>query len=146
VFLHAECAQFAQRGFHTLLPFLRREQLQNYAKQLGEYSPNWLFEYNRNKREDYAYQYAWGLNQIVFDKKFMEKHGNSQYWASVRAFLKYRNDYVNLLKDVPTGYKGRVINAWQEYVNGLVDVVDPKLANLIDRYFESDTLREVKLD
>ena len=123
-----------------------REALQKYAKQLGEYSPNWLFEYNRNKREDYAYQYAWGLNQIVFDKKFMEKHGNSQYWTGVRAFLKYRSDFVNLLNDAPTGYKGKVINAWQEYVASIIDTVDPKLGNLLDRYFENDTLREVKLD
>jgi hypothetical protein len=140
-----QAAKKADYQSYASVPELR-EALQKYAKKLGEYSPSWGFEYSRNKREDYAYQYAWGLNQIVFDKKFMEKHGNSQYWNSVRAFLKYRNDYVNLLKDVPTGYKGRVISAWQEYVNGLIDVVDPKLANLIDRYFESDTLREVKLD
>lgn len=123
-----------------------RQLLQKYAEQLGEYSPQWLFEYNRNKREDYAYQYAWGLNQIVFDKKFMEKHGNSQYWVDVRAFLKYRSDFVNLLKDAPTGYKSDVINSWQAYVASLIDTANPKLVGLIDRYFENDTLREVKLD
>jgi hypothetical protein len=123
-----------------------RELLQDYTKQLGEYSPAWLFEYNRNRQEDYAYQYAWGLNQIVFDEKFMNRHGNSQYWIDVRAFLKYRSDYAKALKDVPKGYKSVVINAWQEYVASIIDVVNPKLANLIDRYFENDTLREVKLD
>lgn len=140
-----KAAKAADYKSYASVPELR-EALQNYAKKLGEFSPDWLFEYNRNRREDYAYQYAWALNQIIFDEKFMEKHGNTQYWSSVRAFLKYRNDYVNFLKDAPSGYKGVVINAWQEYVNGLIDVVDPKLANLIDRYFESDTLREVKLD
>ena len=123
-----------------------RERLKNYASQLGESSPQWLFEYNRNRQEDYSYQYAWGLNQIVFDKKFMEKHGNTPYWVDVRAFLKYRSDYVNLLKDAPTGYKGRVVDAWQQYVAQLIDIANPKLANLIDRYFENDTLKEVKLD
>jgi len=123
-----------------------RERLKNYASQLGESSPQWRFEYNRNRQEDYSYQYAWGLNQIVFDKKFMEKHGNTPYWVDVRAFLKYRSDYVNLLKDAPTGYKGRVVDAWQQYVAQLIDIANPKLANLIDRYFENDTLKEVKLD
>lgn len=123
-----------------------REVLKNYAMQLGAFSPDWLFEYNKNQTEDVSYKYAWGLTKIVKDDKFMEKHGNTPFWEQVEAIMKFRNDYVKLYKDAPSGYKSVVQNAWRDYINSIVDLVDPNVGNLIDRYFENDNLREVNVD
>ena len=75
----------------------------------------------------------------------MAKHGNTQFWTHVQAIMKYRDDYVKLYQDAPLGSKSVVQNYWRDYINSIVDVVDPKLADLIDRYFENDKLTEVKL-
>lgn len=123
-----------------------RELLQKYAKDLGAVSPSWFFEYNERESKDIAYKYAWGLSQIVNNKKFMQKHGNTQYWTQVRSFLKHRQDFVDFYNDVPVGSKTKVVDAWQQYIASILDVADPKLANLLDRYFEKDTLRGVELD
>jgi hypothetical protein len=123
-----------------------REALKAYALQLGQFSDSWLFEYNRRASEDVSYKYAWGLTKIVKDDKFMEKHGNSQFWVHAEAIMRYRRDYVNLYKEAPTGYKSVVQNAWRDYVNSVLDVVDPKLADILDRYFENDNLTEVNID
>lgn len=85
-----------------------------------------------------------GLTRIVKDNKFMEKHGNTPFWEQVEAIMKYRDDYVKLYKDAPTGSKTAVQNYWRDYINSIVDLVDPNLGNLIDRYFENDNLKEVK--
>ena len=130
-------------GSYASVPELR-DALKNYATQLGEFSSDWFFEYNRNKTEDIAYKYAWGLTKIVKDNKFMEKHGNTPFWEQVEAIMKYRDDYVKLYKDAPTGSKTAVQNYWRDYINSIVDLVEPNLGNLIDRYFENDNLKEVK--
>jgi hypothetical protein len=60
--------------------------------------------------------------------------------------MRYRSDYVNFLKDAPTGSKTKVVNSWRDWVNSKIDVVDPKLSNILDFYFENDNLTEVELD
>ncbi len=137
-----EAAKAKGYGSYSSVPELR-DALKNYALQLGEFSPNWLFEYNKNKTEDVSFKYAWGLTRIVKDNKFMEKHGNTPFWEQVEAIMKYRDDYVKLYKDAPTGSKTMVQNYWRDYINSIVDLVDPNLGNLIDRYFENDNLKEV---
>ena len=140
-----EKAKEADYSSYAAVPKLR-ELLQKYAKDLGAVSPSWFFEYNERESKDIAYKYAWGLSQIVNDKKFMDKHGNTQYWTQVRSFLRHRQDFANLYNDAPVGSKTVVVNAWQEYIASILDKADPKLSNLLDRYFEKDTLRGVELD
>ena len=123
-----------------------RDALKNYALQLGAFSPDWLFEYNKNQTEDVSYKYAWGLTKIVKNDKFMEKHGNTPFWEQIEAIMKYRDDYAKLYKDAPAGSKTVVQNYWRDYINSIVDLVDPNVGNLIDRYFENDNLREVNVD
>lgn len=122
-----------------------RDALKAYATQLGEFSPDWKYVYNKRATEDVAYKYAYGLTKIIKDEAFMAKHGNTQLWTHVQAIMKYRDDYVKLYQDAPAGSKSKVQNYWRDYINSIVDVVDPKLADLIDRYFENDKLTEVKL-
>lgn len=121
-----------------------RTALKNYAMQLGEFSPAWLREYNRNQTEDTSYKYATGLNKIVNNEKFMSQFGDSPVWEQVTAILKYRDDYVKLYQDAPTGSKSIVQNYWRDYINSIVDLVDPAVGDLIDRYFENDNLKEVR--
>jgi hypothetical protein len=122
-----------------------REALQQYAKDLCEASDSWCYEYNSRESEDVAYKYAYGLSKIVKDKTFMDKHGNTPLWTQAEAIMRYRDDYVKFYKDTPTGYKSVVVNAWRDYINSIIDVIDPKLAELLDRYFEKDNLTEVKI-
>lgn len=121
-----------------------RTALKNYAMQLGEFSPAWLREYNRNQTEDVSYKYATGLNKIVNNEKFMSQFGDSPVWEQITAILKYRDDYTKLYQDAPTGYKSVVQNYWRDYINSIVDLVDPAVGDLIDRYFENDNLKEVR--
>ena len=120
-----------------------RGALQQYAKELSDYSPAWGRTYKRGIREDSSYTYAWGLTQILKDEKFMAKHGNSQFWVHAKAMMKYRDDYAKLLKDAPDGYKTAVKDAWTEYVESVIDLLDPNLADIFDRYFLKDQLKEV---
>jgi hypothetical protein len=123
-----------------------RNALKNYAMQLGEISPAWLREYNRNQSEDVGFKYATGLTTVLNDQKFMDKYGDTPVWEQITAIMRYRQDFSNLYKDAPNGYKSKVQNAWRDYVNSIVDIVDPRVADLIDRYFENDNLKEVKVD
>jgi hypothetical protein len=123
-----------------------RLALKQYATDLTAYSPVWGNEYKRNSSENTSYKYAWGLTQIVKNEKFMAKHGNTQFWTHVDAILKYRDDYAKLMKDAPNGYKSAVRNAWTDYVESVIDLVDPKLADILDRYFLNDQLTEVNVD
>ena len=120
-----------------------RTALKNYANQLGEFSPDWKFEFNSRKSQNTPYKYAWGLTKIVNNDAFMKKHGNTQFWVDTEALMRYRNDYVKLYQDAPSGSKSKVQNAWNEYLNQVIPLVDPKLANIIDRYLENDSLTEV---
>ena len=120
-----------------------REALQKYAKDLSKYSKPWARVYKNRVSQDSSYKYAWGLTQILKDEKFMEKHGNSQFWTHARAMMKYRDDYAKLYKDAPDGYKSAVQNAWTNYVESVIDLLDPNLADIFDRYFLNDKLTEV---
>ncbi len=57
--------------------------------------------------------------------------------------MKFRDDYAKLYKDAPSGYKSMVQNAWTDFVESKIDVIDPNLADIFDRYFLSDKLTEV---
>jgi nitroreductase len=120
-----------------------REALQEYAKELSAYSPAWGRVYKNRVSQDSSYKYAWGLTQILNDKKFMEQHGNSQFWVHAKAMMKYRDDYAKLYKDAPSGAKSAVQNAWTDYVESVIDLLDPNLADIFDRYFLNDKLTEV---
>jgi hypothetical protein len=120
-----------------------REALKQYAEELSASSPAWGRVYKNRVSQDSAYKYAWGLTQILKDKKFMEQHGNSQFWTHARAMMKFRDDYTKLYKDAPSGYKSIVQNAWTNYVESVINVIDPNLADIFDRYFLSDKLTEV---
>ena len=139
-----EAARAKGYASYASVPTLR-DALKAYATQLGELSPNWKYVYSKRATEDVAYKYAYGLTKIVKDEAFMAKHGNTQFWTHAQAIMKYRDDYVKLYQDAPLGSKSVVQNYWRNYINSIVDVVDPKLADLIDRYFENDKLTEVKL-
>jgi len=123
-----------------------RLSLKQYAEELTAYSSAWGNEYKRNLTENVSYKYAWGLTQIVKNEKFMAKHGNTQFWTHTEAMMKYRDDYAKLMKDAPNGYKSAVRNAWTDYVQSVIDLVDPKLADILDRYFLNDQLTEVNVD
>ncbi len=137
-----EMAKEKDYASYASVPELR-EALKQYAEELSASSPAWGRVYKNRVSQDSAYKYAWGLTQILKDKKFMEQHGNSQFWTHARAMMKFRDDYTKLYKDAPSGYKSIVQNAWTNYVESVINVIDPNLADIFDRYFLSDKLTEV---
>jgi hypothetical protein len=120
--------------------------LANFVTQLGELSPYWKFQYDSNKREDTAYKYAWGLTKIVNNKAFMKKHGNTPFWQDAAEIMAYRDSFSKLRSDAPDGSKIKVNDGYEIYINSILPTIDPKLANIISRYFINDSLREVSND
>lgn len=135
-------AKKQQYASYASVPELR-EALQQYAKELSAASPAWGRVYKNRVSQDSSYKYAWGLTQILNNEKFMQKHGNSQFWVHAKAMMKYRDDYTKIYKDAPSGYKAAVQNAWTDYVESVIDLLDPNLADIFDRYFLNDKLTEV---
>lgn len=121
------------------------EQLKGYAKTLGKASPSWNAAFIHSMRGDSAVLQAAGIQTILNNKRWMDQYGNSNFWTQAQAFMKYRNSYVELYKNAPTGSKGAVQTAWTDYLQKSVHQWDPSMANLIERYFYNDKLRSTNV-
>jgi hypothetical protein len=121
------------------------EQLKGYAKTLGKASPSWNAAFIHSMRGDSAVLQAAGIQTILNNKRWMDQYGNSNFWTQAQAFMKYRNSYVELYKNAPTGSKGAVQTAWTDYLQKSVHQWDPSMANLIERYFYNDKLKSANV-
>jgi hypothetical protein len=121
------------------------EQLKGYAKTLGKASTAWNAAFIHSMRGDSAVLQAAGLQTVLNNKKWMDQYGNSNFWTHAQAFMKYRNSYVELYQNAPTGSKGDVQAAWTDYLQKSVHQWDPSLANLIERYFYNDKLKSTNI-
>ena len=140
-----EAAQKADYASYRSVPELVAE-LKNYAKVLGKASPQWNTAYLKSASGDNAAVQAAGMQVVLNDKSYMDKFGNTQFWTHANAFIKYRNDYAKLYADVPSGSKGIVQDAWIDYLEKTRADWDPALANLIDRYFLNDNLKQTNVE
>jgi hypothetical protein len=140
-----KAAQDADYASYRSVPELVAE-LKNYAKVLGKASPQWNTAYLKSASGDNAAVHAAGMQVVLNDKSYMDKFGNTQFWTHANAFIKYRNDYAKLYADVPSGSKGVVQDAWIEYLEKTREDWDPALANLIDRYFLNDNLKQTNVE
>jgi hypothetical protein len=121
-------------------------ELKNYAVKLGKASQQWNTAYLKSASGDNAAVQAAGMQVVLNDKSYMDKFGNTQFWQHAKAFIKYRDDYAKLYADVPSGYKGRVSDAWLAYLEKTREDWDPALANIIDRYFLNDNLKQTNIN
>ena len=122
------------------------DALKSYSETLGKASKQWNVAYKKSLSGDNAVVQAIGLQTVLNDKSYMEKFGNTQFWQHAKAFIEYRDSYAKFYADVPSGSKGIVQKAWVDYLEKSKADWDPALANIIDRYFLNDKLKEANVD
>lgn len=122
------------------------DALKGYGETLGKASKQWNVAYKKSLSGDNAVVQAIGLQTVLNDKSYMEKFGNTQFWQHAKAFIEYRDSYAKFYADVPSGSKGIVQKAWVDYLEKSKADWDPALANIIDRYFLNDKLKEANVD
>ena len=122
------------------------DALREYATTtLKTGSEVWFAEYKQNiTKGDLAWANAYGITKIVNNKEFMNKFGNTQFWVHAKAFADYRNSVVKAYKDAPTGTKNQVKEQWLAYLESSLDMWDPVMQNIINRYFQNDSLEDIK--
>lgn len=137
----------AEYASYLSVPELK-DALKDYAvNSLGKASPVWFKEYDKGATTgNQAALQARGLYTVVNDEKFMNKFGKTQFWQHAKAFVTYRNQYAKAYADAPSGdgrgTKSYIAAEWQNYMASTLDMWDPTLRKMIDRYFENDNLRE----
>jgi hypothetical protein len=118
------------------------EALRDYAANtLGVINKAWFTEYaGGGAAKDSAYIQSVGLKEIVNDKAFMKKFGNTQFWTHAKAFIEYRESFGKARLDAPTGYKGAINEQWKLYLEESLSLWDPTLQKIITRYYGNDDL------
>ena len=133
-------AKEAEYASYLSVPELK-EQLRGYAETLGEVSPQWFIEYGGGgAAKDTAFSQSAGLKTILKDEEFMKKFGNTQFWTHAKAFIEYRESFGKVRSDAPSGYKTKVEEAWQNYLEESLTLWDPTLQKMITRYYSNDKL------
>jgi hypothetical protein len=118
-----------------------KDELRGYAETLGEVSPQWFIEYGGGKAtKDTAFTQSAGLKAILKDTDFMKKFGNTQFWTHAKAFIEYRDSFGKARLDAPSGYKSKLEEAWQLYLEESLSLWDPTLQRIITRYYSNDSL------
>ena len=118
-----------------------KDQLRGYAETLGEVSPQWFIEYGGGgATQDAAFTQSVGLKTILKDANYMKKFGNTQFWTHAKAFIEYRESFGKVRSDAPSGYKTKVDEAWQNYLEESLTLWDPTLQRMITRYYSNDKL------
>ena len=118
-----------------------KEQLKAYAETLGAVSPEWFLEYGGGAAgKDTAFTQSTGLKVILNNADFMKKFGNTQFWTHAKVFIEYRESFGKARLDAPTGYKGKLEEQWQLYLEETLSLWDPTLQKMITRYYSNDSL------
>jgi hypothetical protein len=81
-----------------------------------------------------------GLKEIVNDKNFMKKFGNTQFWTHASKFIEYRESFGKARLDAPSGTKGELEEQWKVYLEETLSLWDPTLQRIITRYYGNDNL------
>jgi hypothetical protein len=123
-----------------------RDGLKQYAENtLRPISEAWWGEFKPSTGgADNAWLNAYGLQKLVNDEKWMSKFGNTNFWTHAKAFVEYRDSYAKAYQDAPSGSKGYVQDQWSLYLENSLEMWDPTLQKIINRYFQNDKLKETK--
>lgn len=140
-----DAAKDAQYASYLSVPELR-ESLKQYATEtLRAGSEDWYNEYMQSiSKGDAAWSQARGLQKVINNKDFMKEFGNTQFWTHAKSFLEYRDSYVKAYKDTPVGYKNKIQEQWTGYLESSLNLWDPVLQKIINRYFQNDNLKEAR--
>lgn len=109
-------------------------------------SQAWFDEWNGGVNGDNSYKYGRAFNEIVNNKAFMEKHGNTPFWQDVVTFNAVRNASALIYNSLPDrdSRKAKIKEAYYVMIDNTVAGYHPKLANFIKNYFSNDNLKVVK--
>jgi hypothetical protein len=126
---------------HPELLEARRKVAETYIRKQSE---SWWKEYNDPARGDKSFRYAYGLNQIVNDKAWMDKYGKTKVWDDVNEFMVIRNTVVEVYKNMPdrSSAKSNVKKNYIAFIDERSKTWHPKVQDLISRYFEEDTMKD----
>jgi hypothetical protein len=140
-----DAAKDAQYASYLSVPELK-ELLKQYATTtLKAGSEDWYNEYMQSiSKGDAAWSQARGLQKVVNNKKWMNEFGNTQFWTHAKSFLDYRDSYVKAYKDTPVGSKNKIQEQWVGYLESSLNLWDPVLQKIINRYFQNDNLKEAR--
>jgi hypothetical protein len=128
---------------HPELKAVLKDVANNEIRKMSE---SWWVEWNKGGAEDKAFKYAYGLNQIVSNKEFMEKYGNTKLWSDVKEFTSIRNVYSTYYKNLPErdSRKSETLDAYIETLELRSEAWHPKLKELLIRNFSEDNLKDVR--
>ena len=108
-------------------------------------SQAWYDQYQLAQSGDSSYKYARGLQEIVNDKKFMAKNGNSQFWQDAKTFLDSRAIFTQVYQALPDydPRKVKLRDAYNTWVATNAAQWDGNLKTILTRYFDNDSLKAV---
>lgn len=105
----------------------------------------WLEWQGEGFGSDNAFKYASAFTEIVNDKTFMKKHGDSPLWKDVQGFLTIRNTIAAVYRSLPDRDPRKAILK-DNYLNAMsagMTTFHPKLQDIFKRYFEDDNMKVV---
>jgi hypothetical protein len=119
--------------------------LKEVAKtELRKVSEDWWVEYNDPKGGDKAFKYAYGLNQIISNNKFMDQYGKTKLWSDVKEFMTIRNTVTSIYSQLEDRdpRKAIVKDTYTALLETWSPKWHPKLQQLLIRNFNNDILKE----
>jgi hypothetical protein len=128
---------------HPELKSLLKEVANNDLRKVSE---SWWVKWNKGGGEDKAFKYAYGLNQVVSNKKFMEQYGNTKLWTDIKDFTTIRNTFTTFYKGLPERdpRKAKTIDAYNEILEQFSETWHPKLQEILIRNFSEDILKDAQ--
>jgi len=140
-----DAAKEAGYASYLSIPELKDALKQYATTTLKAGSEPWYNEYMQSiSKGDAAWSQARGLQKAVDNKKWMNEFGNTQFWTHAKSFLEYRDSYVKAYKDTPVGSKNKIQEQWVGYLESTLNLWDPVLQKIINRYFQNDNLKEAR--
>ena len=124
-----------------------REILKKYANtELKESSQLWWDEWNESERGDNSFRYARAFNEIVNNKEWMKKFGDTKFFQDVKKFDEQRQIIVSVYQALPDRdpRKSRLKQVYELLLESNSGQWHPKLQEIINRYFTEDTMKAVK--
>lgn len=128
------------------VPVLQAE-LDNYAfSVLKEENRDWWDQKNSPELSDVSYDYARALRILTNDKNFMAKYGESKFFQDAKQFIIGREIAATAYKSVPDNFPNKkdIRTAYNTAMQIQMKSWSPKLQEIINRYFENDTLKMVR--
>jgi hypothetical protein len=112
---------------------------------LKNQSQAWYDQYQLAQSGDTSYKYARALTLAVTNKKWMDAHGDSQYWKDAKEFLAARSLFVKVYQMLPDydPRKAKLADNYNAWIQANVGQWDANLKTTITRYFDNDSLKAV---